>query len=295
MSFFMEQLVNGLRLGSIYALIAIGYSIVYGILRLINFAHGDLLMVATYGAWCVVSLNLPWPVAIIGALLITVLFAVMIEILAYRPLRKAGEEATMMTSLAVSLFLENLATLIFSAQAKAFTLPDFLSTSFQFGGVYITYLNIITFGVTILCVLAVTLLIEKTRIGMAMRACSDNIGATELMGININTVVTIAFIIGAVLAAVAGILYSGEYTSFSPDMGFMIGIKAFIPAVIGGIGSLSGSTAGGFLLGILETMFAGYLPSGITNYRTAFIFLILIVVLLVRPNGILGKSDEKRS
>lgn len=121
----------------------------------------------------------------------------------------------MMTSLAVSLFLENLATLIFSAQAKAFTLPDFLSTSFQFGGVYITYLNIITFGVTILCVLAVTLLIEKTRIGMAMRACSDNIGATELMGININTVVTIAFIIGAVLAAVAGILYSGEYTSFS--------------------------------------------------------------------------------
>jgi branched-chain amino acid transport system permease protein len=295
MDFFMEQLVNGLRLGSIYALIAIGYSIVYGILRLINFAHGDLLMVATYAAWCVVSLALPWPVAIAGAVVITVLFAVVIEVVAYRPLRKAGEETTMMTSLAVSLFLENLATLIFSAQAKAFTLPAFFSRSFQIGGVYITSLNVLTLSVTIVCVLAVTLLVGRTRIGMAMRACSDNMDASELMGININTIVTFAFVVGAVLASVAGILYSGEYTSFSPDMGFMIGIKAFIAAVIGGIGSLSGATVGGFLLGILEMMFAGYLPSGVTEYRTAFVFLILIVVLVVRPNGLLGRTDEKRS
>ncbi|MGN0369270.1 MAG: branched-chain amino acid ABC transporter permease [Butyrivibrio sp.] len=295
MDFFIAQLINGLKMGSIYALVAIGYSMVYGILRLVNFAHGDLMMIATYGAWMFISWDLPIGVSLGGAILITVVFAVVIERLAYRPLRKGGSETTLMVSLAVSTLLQNIATLIFSPQNQAFKLPEFFSKTYAIRGVQISMMNIITFAVTIVLLIIISLVIKHTRAGMAMRACSDNMAAAQLMGINVNNIIVFAFVIGGILAATAGIMYSGSYVSFSPDMGFMIGIKAFVAAVIGGIGSFGGAALGGLVLGLLEMFFAGYLPSSVTSYRTACVFLILIIVLLVKPNGLFGKSDEKRS
>jgi branched-chain amino acid transport system permease protein len=295
MDFFIGVLINGLKMGSIYALVAIGYSIVYGILKLVNFAHGDLMMIATYAAWILISKDAPIAVAIGGALIITVVFALLMERAAYRPLRSAGPEATLMTSLAISSLLQNLATLIFSPQNQAFKLPEFFSKRYDFGNVSLSMMNILTFIVSVVLLITVNIIIKKTKIGMAMRACSDNLEASRLMGININHVIVFAFIIGGSLAGIAGVMYSGEYVSFSPDMGFMIGIKAFVAAVIGGIGSFGGAALGGLLLGLLEMFFAGYLPTSVTSYRTAFVFLILIIVLLAKPNGLLGTSDERRS
>lgn len=295
MSFFLGCLLSGLKLGSIYALIAIGYSIVYSILRLINFAHGDLLMVATYGAWILISYHLPLVVALFGSVLITVLFGLLIERIAYRPLRNAGEEATLITSLAVSIFLQNLFMMIFGTKNQAFQLPDFFSQRVEIASYSISRMNGLIFIVTGVLIALVSFLIRKTRLGMAMRACSDNSQAARLMGIDINQVVVFAFVIGSSLASVAGIMYSGEYVSFSPTMGFMIGIKAFAAAVIGGIGSFGGAAAGGVILGLLEISFACYLPKGFSPYQTAFVFFTLIVVLLVRPNGLFGISDRRRS
>ncbi len=295
MTFFLVQLINGLKMGSIYALIAIGYSFVYGILRLINFAHGDLLMIATYSAWALMAAGVPVGLAIVIGIIITLITSLLMERFAYRPLRKANVETTLMTSLAVSVLLQNIVTLIFSPQIKAFKLPDAVTQRIQIGSVQLQVLDILIFAVTIVTLVVVSFLVKKTKLGIAMRACSDNMTAAELMGVNINHAIVFAFVLGGVLAGIAGIMYSGEYISFSPDMGFMIGVKAFVAAVIGGIGSFGGAAIGGLILGILEMFFAGYLPTEVTNYRTAFVFLVLIVVLLIKPNGILGVSTEKRS
>lgn len=295
MSFFLGQLINGLKMGSIYALVGIGYSIVYGILGLINFAHGDLMMIATYSLWIMIAQKLPLWAGIIGAAVITALFAMGIERIAYRPLRKAGSAATLMTSLAVSSLLQNLCSLIFSPQNQALILPDFFSMRFKIGTVSLSMMNILTFIVTAVCMIVITLVMKKTRIGMAMRSCSDNLEASQLMGIDINHVIAFAFALGGVLAALAGMMYSGEYISFSNDMGFMIGVKAFVAVVIGGIGSIGGTVLGGLILGMLEMMLAGYLPSSMTSYRTGFVFLVLIIVLLVKPNGLFGAPAEERS
>ncbi|MDR3363557.1 MAG: branched-chain amino acid ABC transporter permease [Clostridiales Family XIII bacterium] len=298
MDFFAGSLISGLQLGSIYALIAIGYSIVYGILRLINFAHGDLLMVATYGAWILIARGLSLPFAVIGSVLITVAFGLVIERAAYRPLRDAGEEATLITSLAVSIFLQNLFLMVFTPKNRAFALPGFFSEKLVLGGagsITITNMSIVIFVVTGGLIAAVSLIIKKTRLGIAMRACAENSTAAKLMGVNLNAVVVFAFVVGSALAAVAGVLYSGQYVSFNPSMGFMIGIKAFAAAVIGGIGSFAGAAAGGVLLGVLEILFACYLPEGAGVYQTAFVFLVLIVVLLFKPNGLFGAAEGRRS
>lgn len=295
-NYILSQLVNGVKLGSIYAIIAIGYSMVYGILKLINFAHGDLLTVGVYTMLVLMSLNgVPLWIVVVAGCLVSILIGVLMERLAYRPLRGSGEETTLVSSLAVSVFLQNLISMIFSPQKKAFHLPDYLTQTHKIGSVTLSTMNLITFALIIVILIALTFLIKKTKIGMAMRACSDNLPASCLMGIRINTVVVTAFVIGSGLAALSGLMLAGEYKTIEPLMGFVPGLKAFCAAVLGGIGSLNGAVLGSFIIGIAEMLFAGLMPSDITPYRDAFIFVLLIIVLLVRPNGILGSSEGGRS
>ena len=296
LNYILSQLVNGLKLGSIYAIIAIGYSMVYGILKLINFAHGDLLAVGVYTMLVLMGFaGLPiWLVVIVGCA-VAIAVGVLMERLAYRPLRGSGEETTLISSLAVSVFLQNLLSMIFTPQKKAFHLPDYLTQTHRIGSISLSTMNIITFILIVVILVALTLLLKKTKIGMAMRACSDNLTASCLMGIKINTVVVTAFVIGSGLAALSGLMLAGEYKTIEPMMGFVPGLKAFCAAVLGGIGSLNGAVLGGFIIGIAEMLFAGLMPSDITPYRDAFIFLLLIVVLLVKPNGILGSAEGGRS
>lgn len=295
-TYFLSQFVNGLKLGSVYAMVAIGYSMVYGILRLINFAHGDIM---TVGVYTILVLTTAFGVPLWATIIISILIAIIVgltaERVAYRPLRSAGEETTLISSLAVSIFLQNLLTMIFSPQRKAFHLPDYLSELHSFGSVKLSTMNIITFISVFIILIILSFVIKKTKIGMAMRACSDNMNASKLMGINITSVIVVAFAIGSGLAALSGLMLAGEYKTIDPLMGFVPGLKAFCAAVLGGIGSLGGAVLGGFILGIAEMLFAGLMPTEITPYRDAFVFVLLILVLLVRPNGILGSKDGGRS
>lgn len=294
--YFLSQFVNGLKLGSVYAMVAIGYSMVYGILRLINFAHGDIM---TVGVYTILVLSTAFGMPLWASVAISIIMAVAVgltaERLAYRPLRSEGEETTLISSLAVSIFIQNLMMMLFSPQRKAFHLPEKLTILHSVGTVKLSTMNIITFISVFIILLALTYVIKKTRIGMAMRACSDNMNASKLMGINITTVVVTAFIIGSSLAALSGLMLAGEYKTIDPLMGFVPGLKAFCAAVLGGIGNLGGAVLGGFVLGIAEMLFAGLMPTGITPYRDAFVFTVLIGVLLVRPNGILGTREGGRS
>jgi len=294
--YIISQLINGFRLGNVYAIVAIGYSIVYGILRLINFAHGDIL---TVGAYTALTLMITFGVPLWGGLLFAVTMAVLlgllIERVAYRPLRSAGEETTLISSLAVSTFLQNLITMLFSEQRKAFHLPAWFNEIHTMGILRLSNMNIVIFISTFAILIGLSLVIRYTRIGMAMRAASDNPKAAMLMGVNLSVVIMFAFMVGSALAALAGLMLAGEYKTVDPLMGFAPGLKAFVAAVIGGIGSLGGAVLGAFILGIAEMLFAGLLPTGVTPYRDAFVFILLILVLLVRPNGILGSDEGRRS
>ena len=296
LTYVLVQMVNGLKLGSVYAIVATGYCIVYSILRLINFAHGDIMCVGVYAAYMMLTvLAAPLPVAIVIAILTSVILGVVVERVAYRPLRTASEETVMMTSIAVSMFIQNLMTMIFSAQRQAFNLPEGLVRLHTFGGITLSTMNIITFILTAVLLIGLNVVIRRTRIGMAMRACTDNQKAARLMGINVGTVVTFSFAVGSGLAAMAGIMLAGEYKTIDPLMGFVPGVKAFVAAVLGGIGSLNGAVLGGFIMGVAEMLFAGLLPKEIAAYRDALVFVILILVLLVRPNGLMGARSGRRS
>ena len=295
MEFFTAQLISAVKLGSIYALVAIGYSIVYSIMGMINFAHGELLMISTFSLWLLLNAGVPFAGAVVLAVIITAVFGILIERIAYRSIRNAGESTQIITSLAVSIFLEALCQAIFNSSSKALIIPDVFSQTFKVFGVTVSVIDVVTLVCTAVLTVAVVLFIRHTRVGKAMRAVADNREAANLMGINKDRIITTAFVIGSVLAAVAGILYSGKYTSFSNDMGFMLGVKAFIAAVLGGLGSLTGAVAGGYIMALLEVFFSGYLPQGIGSYQTAFTFLVLILVLLIRPNGLFGSSARERS
>ena len=295
MGFFTAQLISAIKLGSIYALVAIGYSIVYSIMGMINFAHGELLMIATFSLWLLMNAGIPFGWAVVLAILITVLFGVLIERIAYRPIRNAGESTQIITSLAVSIFLEAVCQAIFNSSSKALIIPDFFSQTFKVLGTTVSVIDVVTLACTVILTFAVMLIIQKTQVGRAMRAVADNMEAADLMGIDKDRVITAAFVIGSFLAAVAGILYSGKYTSFSNDMGFMLGVKAFIAAVLGGLGSLTGAVAGGYIMALLEVFFSGYLPRGVASFQTSFTFMVLILVLLIRPNGLFGSGARERS
>ena len=282
-------------MGSIYALIAIGYSIVYSIMGLINFAHGELLMIATFATWSLMGAGLPFGLAVILAIAITIGVGVLIERVAYRPVRNRGEETQVITSLAVSILIESVYQSVYGSSNKSLIVPAFFSQRVQVAGITISVINVIIVAMTVLLLLGITLLLKKTRLGRAMRAVADNGEAADLMGIDRNMVIVSAFVIGSGLAAIAGIMYTGEYIAFSPTMGFMLGVKAFIAAVIGGLGSINGAALGGLVMGMLEMFFAVFLPGSILSYQTAIVFVVMIIILLVRPNGLLGTDKGRRS
>lgn len=287
---FMQQLANGISIGSLYALIAIGYTMVYGILRLINFAHGDIFMMAAYFmVFSMINFNLPWYVATIVVLIITVALGVVIEKAAYKPLRDAPRMSIMISAIGVSFLLENLATYLFTGVPKGFPDIAFLTRAVSIGGVSLSVATIITPIVTILLLLCVLFITNKTKIGMAMRAVSRDYETARLMGIKINRVISATFIIGSGLAAVGAILWGTKYPSVMPLMGVMPGLKCFIAAVLGGIGNTTGAVIGGFILGMAEIMLVSFLPA-LTGYRDAIAFIILIVVLIVKPTGLLGEK-----
>ncbi len=287
---FLQQLANGISLGSLYSLIAIGYTMVYGILRLINFAHGDIFMMAAYFmVFGMVNFSLPWYISIIIVLIATIALGVLLERVAYKPLRDAPRMSIMISAIGASFLLENLATYLFTGVPKGFPDITFLTNSVTIAGVSLSVATIITPVVTIVCLFLVLFITNKTKIGMAMRAVSKDFETARLMGIKINRVISTTFIIGSGLAAVGAVLWGSKYPSIIPLMGVMPGLKCFIAAVLGGIGNTTGAVLGGFILGMAEIMLVTFLPA-LTGYRDAIAFIILIVVLLVKPTGLLGEK-----
>ncbi len=287
---FLQQLLNGISLGSLYALIAIGYTMVYGIIRLINFAHGDILMVSTYFAYFGLSVYaLPWWLSVIIAILLTALLGILIDLGAYRPVRHAPRISALITAIGVSFLLENLGLVVFGGRPKAFYRPDFLDKTYELAGVRVFSLSIWVPLVTALLLALVFLLLYRTRVGAAMRAVAKDMEMVQLMGIDVNRVISLTFAVGSALAAAGGIMWAMKYPQINPLMGIIPGLKAFVAAVIGGIGNIHGAVLGGLLLGITEILLVAFLPS-LAGYRDAFAFVLLILILLFRPTGLTGKD-----
>ena len=290
MSLVISQLINGLQTGSVYALIALGYSMVYGIIMLLNFAHGDIIMVGAYVAWIVI-LHIPNPfLAIALAILACTLLGVVIEKVAYSPLRKAPRLSLLITAIGVSFLLENLAQLIFGAGSQK--VPLLISgPALEIAGQHIGFTAFITIIVSVISMVALTFLIKKTKMGKAMRAVSEDMGTAQLMGINVNRTVSFTFAVGSALAGIGSILYCCAYPQASPTMGSMLGLKAFVAAVLGGIGSIPGAMIGGFCIGIAEAIVSAI---GLSVWKDGVVFAILIIVLIFKPTGILGKVINEK-
>lgn len=287
MSYIFSQIVNALQLGSIYALVALGYSMVYGIILLLNFAHGDIIMVGAYAVFfSIMSFHLPPFVAVILAVLACALLGVLIEKIAYTPLRAAPRLSLLITAIGVSFLLENGAQLLFGADTKSMVQQPLIPGSLRLGGVSISLSAIITIVVSIVSMIALTFLVQKTKLGKAMRAVSEDMGAAQLMGISLNRTISFTFAVGSALAGIGAVLHIGSYFQAGPMMGSMLGLKAFVAAVLGGIGSIPGAMIGGFAIGIVETI---VIAAGLSTWKDGVVFAILIVVLLVKPTGILGK------
>jgi branched-chain amino acid transport system permease protein len=288
---FVQQLINGLALGSVYALIAIGYTMVYGIIGLINFAHGDIYMVAFFlGFYVINTFHLP----LVPALLITMvgcgLLGVIIEKVAYKPLRNSTKIVLLITAIAMSLILENGFAYLFTPDPRSFPQDKVLTNViYRIGSLEIKNTQLLIFGVSVLLVIILQFLVFKTRIGKAMRASSHDMDAAKLMGINVDNVISFTFAIGSALAGAAGFLTALLYNSFDPFVGIMPGLKAFVAAVLGGIGVLPGAMVGGLVLGLAETLTKAYIS---TSYSDAIAFAILIVVLLIKPSGLFGKKSN---
>ena len=305
MDIFIQQIINGLVLGSIYALVALGYTMVYGIMGLINFAHGEVVMIGAMVALFVIKAfpGLPVfvavPLALVTAAVVCMAVGFTIERVAYRPLRRAPKLAPLITAIGVSIILQNLAMLIWGRNYHAF--PPILPTSdHEIFGATITSLQIVIIVVAVLMMAGLTLLIQRTRLGRAMRATSENPPIAQLMGVNINQIISATFVIGSALAAVAGLMVSANYSIAHYYMGFMLGLKAFTAAVLGGIGNLAGAMLGGLLLGIIEALGAGYigdLTGGFlgSHYQDIFAFFVLIGVLVFRPSGLIGERVAERA
>lgn len=285
---FLTNLINGISLGSVYAIIALGYTMVYGIAKMLNFAHGDVIMVGAYICFFAVSTyELPPLLGVILAMAVCTALGIVIERLAYKPLRQAPSLAVLITAIGVSYFLQNAAQLIWTSNTKVFTSVVGLPPLRLFGGrLTITGETIVTVLACLLIMAGLTFFTGGTKLGKAMRACSEDKGAAQLMGINVNRTISITFAIGSALAAVAGVLMCSAYPTLMPTTGSMPGIKAFTAAVFGGIGSIPGAFLGGILLGIIEALAKAYISTQLSN---SIVFAVLIIVLLVRPAGLLGK------
>ena len=291
---FMQHLTNALALGSLYALIAIGYTMVYGILRFINFAHGEVFMMGCYIAFYALSLFvLPWAAAFVVALGLTGLLGVLIERAAYRPLRNSPRISILISAIGVSFLLQNLAIVIFGGRPLAFPVPELFDRVLEFGDVRVMNVSLIIPVITVVSLLILHNIVQKTKTGMAMRAVSTDLPAARLMGIDVNKVISFTFAAGTVMAAVGGVMWALRYPQLHPTMGLMPGLKCFIAAVIGGIGNISGAVLGGMLLGFMEIMIIAGMPE-LSGYRDAFAFILLIIVLLVKPSGLLGKHQIEK-
>ena len=289
----IQTLISGLSLGSIYALIALGYTMVYGIAKMLNFAHGDIIMVGAYAViTAVFTMGLPPFIAILISIALCALLGIVIEFLAYRPLRQAQPLAVLITAIGVSYLLQNLALLIYGSEQKAFPTIVALPTV-HIGGVYIDGITLATLVVTAVIMVALSLFINKTRMGKAMRAVSEDKEAAELMGISVNRTITVTFAIGSALAGIAAIFYGAAYTYIRPTTGAMPGIKAFTAAVFGGIGSIPGAVIGGVALGFVEIMTVAFMPE-LSGFRDAFAFILLVLVLVFKPTGLLGERMEEK-
>ena len=297
----LGYIINGISLGSVYAIIALGYTMVYGIAKMLNFAHGDVIMVGGYICfYAVFSFELPWPVGVLLAVIVCTVLGIVIERLAYKPLRAAPSLAVLITAIGMSYFLQNAALLLFSSNPKVF--PNFFTVTradgtvkngFElFGGqLKVAYVTVITIVCCLVIMLALMLFTSKTKTGKAMRACSEDKGAAQLMGINVNATISTTFAIGSALAAIAGVLLCSAYPMLMPTTGSRPGIKAFTAAVFGGIGSIPGAFLGGLLLGVVEIFAKAYIS---TQMSDAVVFAILIIVLLVKPAGLLGKQIREK-
>ena len=288
---FLSYLINGLGLGSVYAIIALGYTMVYGIAKMLNFAHGDVIMVGAYVAFFALnSYGLPLIPAVLIAVIACTVLGVVIEKLAYKPLRQASSLSVLITAIGVSYFLQNGAQLLWSSSTKVF--PAVVANgSFTMGELSVSYLTLLTIATCVVVMVGLTLFINRTKTGRAMRACSEDKGASTLMGINVNQIISITFAIGSGLAAIASVLLCAAYPSVFPTLGAMPGIKAFTAAVFGGIGSIPGAFLGGLLLGVIEIFAKAYIS---TQLSDAIVFAVLIVVLLIKPTGLLGKKISEK-
>ena len=291
---FLQHMTNGISLGSLYALIAIGYTMVYGILRLINFAHGDIFMIGAYLTYYgILYTPIPWYIIFLLAPIVTGILGILIEKLAYRPLREEPRITILISAIGVSFLLQNLGILVFGGRPKAFPTPGIFMHVAEIGGVKISYINFIIPVVTVILLIGLTYFVQKTRTGMAMRALSKDYEVASLMGINIDKTISMTFFIGSILAAMGGIMWGIKYPQLMPHMGVMPGLKCFIAAVVGGIGNITGAVIGGFILGLGEILIIAFLPK-LTGYRDAFAFILLIVILLFKPTGLMGKKTVEK-
>ncbi len=290
---FLSYLLNGISLGSVYAIIALGYSMVYGIAKMLNFAHGDVIMIGAFISFSATQYwNLPPLVSVVLAVIVCTVLGIVIEGLAYKPLRKATSLAVLITAIGMSWLLQNVALLIWGANPKSFSSVISVPSLELFGGqLHVTGETIVTISANIIIMIALTLFTGKTKMGKAMRAVSEDKGAAELMGINVNATISMTFAIGSALAAIAGVLLCSAYPVLMPTTGSMPGIKAFTAAVFGGIGSIPGALIGGLLLGLIEILGKAYVS---TELGDALVFAVLIVVLLVKPTGLLGKKIHEK-
>ena len=289
----LQQLINGLSLGSIYALIALGYTMVYGIIQLINFAHGDVYMVGAYvGYVCMAHFHLGFFTSLIVAMAVCAVLGMVIERVAYKPLRNSTRIAVLITAIGVSLLLEY--TMMYFAGAEVRTyppMPGFMSGSYHLGGVTVTALQLMIIAISVLLMVALQVIVKRTRLGRAMRAVSQDADAARLMGISVDNTISFTFALGSALAGAAGVLVGVYYNSINPLMGILPGLKAFVAAVLGGIGLIPGALIGGYLIGTMEVVVSGL---GFSTYRDAAVFAILILVLIVKPSGLLGKNVREK-
>lgn len=289
----LQQLINGLSLGSIYALIALGYTMVYGIIQLINFAHGDVYMVGAYvGYACMTHFHLGFFPSLLVAMAFCSLLGVIIERVAYKPLRNSTRIAVLITAIGVSLLLEYTMMYFAGAAVRSYPpLPEFMSRTFTFGGVVITSLQLIIIAISVALMIGLQFIVKRTRLGKAMRAVSQDRDAARLMGISVDNTISFTFALGSALAGAAGVLVGVYYNSINPLMGILPGLKAFVAAVFGGIGLIPGALIGGYLIGTTETLVSGL---GFSTFRDAVVFGILIIVLIVKPSGLLGKNVREK-
>ena len=293
-SMFIQHFLNALTLGSLYALIAIGYTMVYGILRLINFAHGEIFMLGAYFVfWAIVLFKLPWLVAVFAAVLITAITGVLVDKVAYRPLRDAPRISALISAIGVSFFLQNLAIVVFSAIPRQVHRPHWLTDIIVAGSVRILPLTLFVPLLSFVLMMGLVYIVYKTKAGLGMRSISKDIETSRLMGVPVDKVISVTFALGSTLAAASGIMWALRYPQLQPIMGVIPGFKAFIAAVLGGIGSIQGAVIGGLLLGFVEIMLVAFMPE-LAGFRDAFAFFLLIAILLFRPTGLLGEKLEDK-